>query len=305
MDEAAFPDERLELIFTCCHPALATEAQVALTLRTLGGLTTGEIARAFLVPERFKIAVSIFVITSPRAPSPGRVTITDWSSSASSRRSTRRMSPGRAPSTNTGPVAGLTWLQSSVAIRSRSVFSCPWKQSCVSRRTSSPCFTRAAAFGRARRQRTRCLGILVPACGTPVQWSLSRNLVLGGHTRQPGRGSSSSPTLRGRRDPGTTGPCRARRRPIQVSVASMARRKQETEKSRFSAVLPRADGRRLGQECLLQRSKSARISGTRPRRSPPWPGGAAARASTRGPRGRSAPWAGVRYREGRSRGISA
>jgi len=46
-----FPDERLELVFTCCHPALATDAQVALTLRTLGGLTTGEIARAFLVPE--------------------------------------------------------------------------------------------------------------------------------------------------------------------------------------------------------------------------------------------------------------
>lgn len=45
------PDERLELIFTCCHPALATEAQVALTLRSLGGLTTGEIARAFLVAE--------------------------------------------------------------------------------------------------------------------------------------------------------------------------------------------------------------------------------------------------------------
>jgi RNA polymerase sigma-70 factor, ECF subfamily len=46
-----FPDERLELIFTCCHPALAIEAQVALTLRTLGGLTTDEIGRAFLVPE--------------------------------------------------------------------------------------------------------------------------------------------------------------------------------------------------------------------------------------------------------------
>ena len=52
MDTATFPDERLELIFTCCHPALATEAQVALTLRALGGLTTDEIARAFLVPER-------------------------------------------------------------------------------------------------------------------------------------------------------------------------------------------------------------------------------------------------------------
>ena len=50
-DETAIPDERLELLFTCCHPALALDAQVALTLRTLGGLTTPEIARAFLVPE--------------------------------------------------------------------------------------------------------------------------------------------------------------------------------------------------------------------------------------------------------------
>src|SRR5260370_30201327 len=48
MDE--IPDERLKLIFTCCHPALAQEAQVALTLQTLGGLTTPEIAMAFLVP---------------------------------------------------------------------------------------------------------------------------------------------------------------------------------------------------------------------------------------------------------------
>jgi RNA polymerase sigma-70 factor (ECF subfamily) len=52
MQTTTFPDERLELIFTCCHPALAVEAQVALTLRTLGGLSTDEIARAFLVPER-------------------------------------------------------------------------------------------------------------------------------------------------------------------------------------------------------------------------------------------------------------
>jgi RNA polymerase sigma-70 factor (ECF subfamily) len=51
MTTTPFPDERLELIFTCCHPALSEEAQVALTLRELGGLTTGEIARAFLVPE--------------------------------------------------------------------------------------------------------------------------------------------------------------------------------------------------------------------------------------------------------------
>jgi RNA polymerase sigma-70 factor (ECF subfamily) len=51
MDEpTTFRDERLELIFTCCHPALSREAQVALTLRTLGGLSTEEIARAFLTP---------------------------------------------------------------------------------------------------------------------------------------------------------------------------------------------------------------------------------------------------------------
>ena len=51
LDEGAVKDERLRLIFTCCHPALAPAAQVALTLRLLGGLTTPEIARAFLVPE--------------------------------------------------------------------------------------------------------------------------------------------------------------------------------------------------------------------------------------------------------------
>jgi RNA polymerase sigma-70 factor (ECF subfamily) len=50
-DEGGVEDERLRLIFTCCHPALAVDAQVALTLRTLVGLTTAEIARAFLVPE--------------------------------------------------------------------------------------------------------------------------------------------------------------------------------------------------------------------------------------------------------------
>src|SRR2546429_5616528 len=49
-DPSDIPDDRLRLIFTCCHPALALEAQVALTLRTLGGLETDAIARAFLVP---------------------------------------------------------------------------------------------------------------------------------------------------------------------------------------------------------------------------------------------------------------
>ena len=50
-EESAVPDDRLRLIFTCCHPALAPAAQVALNLRLLGGLSTPEIARAFVVPE--------------------------------------------------------------------------------------------------------------------------------------------------------------------------------------------------------------------------------------------------------------
>ena len=51
-------DDRLRLIFSCCHPAIASEAQVALTLRTLGGLETDEIARAFLVPTRIVFQIS-------------------------------------------------------------------------------------------------------------------------------------------------------------------------------------------------------------------------------------------------------
>jgi RNA polymerase sigma-70 factor (ECF subfamily) len=51
MDDDQIPDDRLKLMFTCCHPALAPESQIALTLHTLGGLTTPEIARSFLVPE--------------------------------------------------------------------------------------------------------------------------------------------------------------------------------------------------------------------------------------------------------------
>jgi RNA polymerase sigma-70 factor, ECF subfamily len=59
MEESVIPDERLELIFCCCHPALAIEAQVALTLRSIGGLSTGEIADAFLVaPETMKRRLS-------------------------------------------------------------------------------------------------------------------------------------------------------------------------------------------------------------------------------------------------------
>jgi RNA polymerase sigma-70 factor (ECF subfamily) len=59
MDDTLIPDERLELVFACCHPALAVDAQVALTLRALGGLTTDEIARAFIVsPETMKRRLS-------------------------------------------------------------------------------------------------------------------------------------------------------------------------------------------------------------------------------------------------------
>ena len=59
LDESTIPDERLELMFTCCHPALALDTQVALTLRAVGGLSTDDIARAFLVsPETMKRRLS-------------------------------------------------------------------------------------------------------------------------------------------------------------------------------------------------------------------------------------------------------
>ena len=59
MDESTIPDERLEMIFACCHPALATDAQVALTLRAMGGMSTEQIAHAFLVaPETMKRRLS-------------------------------------------------------------------------------------------------------------------------------------------------------------------------------------------------------------------------------------------------------
>ncbi len=69
MDPTTFPDERLELIFTCCHPAIAVDAQVALTLRTLGGLTTEQIARAFSV-----LAPTMAMIGAGEAQNQGRRT---------------------------------------------------------------------------------------------------------------------------------------------------------------------------------------------------------------------------------------
>jgi hypothetical protein len=71
MDATTFPDERLELVFTCCHPALATDAQVALTLRTLGGMSTGDIARAFLVRDVRRPAVGRAAGAAGRAGRPG------------------------------------------------------------------------------------------------------------------------------------------------------------------------------------------------------------------------------------------
>jgi hypothetical protein len=68
LEETTFPDERLELVFTCCHPALALEAQVALTLCPLGGLTTDEIGRAFLVDSRRAPAAA-----GPRRGGPRRI----------------------------------------------------------------------------------------------------------------------------------------------------------------------------------------------------------------------------------------
>jgi RNA polymerase sigma-70 factor, ECF subfamily len=70
LDDSAVRDERLQLIFTCCHPALSVQAQVALTLRALGGLQTEEIARAFLVPEATMAQRLVRAKRKIRAPRP-------------------------------------------------------------------------------------------------------------------------------------------------------------------------------------------------------------------------------------------
>src|SRR5689334_25150531 len=71
-DHSGVPDDRLRLMFTCCHPALSLEARVALTLRTLAGLTTAEIARAFLSSEA--TMAKRLVRASRRSPGPGSPT---------------------------------------------------------------------------------------------------------------------------------------------------------------------------------------------------------------------------------------
>ena len=106
-DALAVPDDRLRLIFTCCHPALAPEAQVALTLRTLGGLTTPEVARAFLVPEatmaqrivraKAKIAERRHPLRGAAARRPARARSTPCCRSCTSC-STRATRPPRATS---------------------------------------------------------------------------------------------------------------------------------------------------------------------------------------------------------------
>ena len=101
-DDSGIDDDRLRLMFTCCHPALSMDAQVALTLRTLAGLTTPEIARAFLVPEatmaqrlvraKRKIAQRRHPLPGTARSSPaGRARRRSWpSSTCSSTRATRR-----------------------------------------------------------------------------------------------------------------------------------------------------------------------------------------------------------------------
>ena len=102
-------DDRLRLIFTCCHPALAMDARVALTLRTLGGLSTPEIARAFLVPEptlaqrlvraKRKIRDAGHPVPRPAGPRPAgaaRRRAAGRSTSSSTRATTRRRATARS-----------------------------------------------------------------------------------------------------------------------------------------------------------------------------------------------------------------
>lgn len=100
------PDERLRLIFTTCHPALSPEARVGLTLRALGGLTTAEVARAFLVSER-AMAQRITRATARAGTRPRSPRASGWSraaggSAGSARTSSRPRSPPSTRAARTG-----------------------------------------------------------------------------------------------------------------------------------------------------------------------------------------------------------
>ena len=136
-EEHAIGDDRLRLLFTCCHPALALEARVALTVKSLGGLTTAEVARAFLVSEptmyqrltraKRKIAAARIPYRVPprRAARPSAATASWPSSTSSSTRATRR------------PTATASCAASSAARRSASA-AC-WSTCCPATPRPSAC----------------------------------------------------------------------------------------------------------------------------------------------------------------------
>ena len=150
MKTTTFPDERLELILTCCHPALAVEAQVALTLRTLGGLTTDEIARAFLNARQIRTWVA-----SPelRTASP---THRFHDRQLGRRRGDPPTPDGPVPSPHSGAPSGQAAMQTRLPARSARIHAAgAWESSMMRPPAATAAARRCSACSRASGQLRR------------------------------------------------------------------------------------------------------------------------------------------------------
>ena len=246
-DETTIPDERLELVFTCCHPALALDAQVALTLRTLGGLTTDEIARAFLVPEPTMAQRLVRAKRRSRPPASRSACRRAHLLPERPRRGARRRLPDlqrglRRPrrSRGRGDPAGARALAGADARRARGARAprADAAQRRAARRPRSPTAPSCSSTTRTARSGTR----------TQIddgRAALDRALALGGagrtSCRRRSRRCTSTSRRTGRRSPRSTASSRASR---ARRSSSSTERPPSPRRARSSG--PRASSRRLG-----------------------------------------------------------